>query len=201
MNCDECLDIMFEAEPAALAGGGEGALAEHLRSCLACREMAASIVRDTRTLAGVVERRRLAWRRPAAVLGLAAAGLVLAIGLRDRGPAPRQAVTGESQRVGPPVAIIPQPDSSTSLAAASTVRLPTRPASAMVRAPRPTRRPIDAVAYQPASFVATPIRVASLINEPGTSESSPTVSVRPAAGRRAAVFSTQTPGVTIVWLY
>jgi hypothetical protein len=200
MKCDECLDMILETEPAALAGRGQGALAEHLRGCLTCRRLAASIIRDTRVLAGVVERRR-AWRLPAGVVGLVAAGLVLAIGLRDRGPDPRRAVTGESQRVAPSIAVVPQPDSSIGLAAAATARVAPRAAPALVGTSHPTRRPIHAVAYQPASFVATPVRVASLTSEPVTGESLPTVSVRPAAGRRAAVFSTQTPGVTIVWLY
>ena len=201
MNCDECLDIMLEAEPAALAGRGDGALAEHLRSCLTCRRMAASIVRDTRALAGVVERRRPSWRGRAVVAGLAAAGLLLVIGLRERVPAPRHAVRAEKHRVAPPVATVPQPDSSTRLAAAPSVKLASGRAAAPVRSSRPARRTIHAVAYQPAAFVATPIRVASLTSGPETSESSPTVSVRPAAGQRAAVFSTRTPGVTIIWLY
>lgn len=201
MNCHECVNGILEAEPAELTGRGDGALAEHLRSCLSCRRIAASIIRDTRALAGVVERRRPAWRRPAVVAGLAAAGLLLMFGLRDHVPAPREAVTAEAQRVAPPVATVPQPDSSTRLAAAPSVRLAPGPVPALVHAPRPARRPIHAVAYQPAAFVATPIRVASVTSEPGTSESLPMVSVRPASGRRAAVFSTQTPGITIVWLY
>lgn len=201
MNCHECVDMMLEAEPTELTGRGDGALAEHLRSCASCRRMAASIVRDTRVLAGVVERRRPPWRRPAALAGLAAAGLLLAIGLRERGPAPRHAVTPETPRVAPPIAAVPQLDASGRLAAAPTVTLPPTTAPALVRAPRPTRRPIHAVAYRPAAFVATPIRVASVTSESGTSEAAPLISVRPSSGRRAAVFSTQTPGVTIVWLY
>ena len=196
MNCDECLGMMLEADPATLIGRGEGGLAEHIRSCLRCRRTAAAIVRDTRLLAAVVERRRPAWRGPAVVAGLAAAGLLLAIGLSARNRETPHAVVTAAPRAVPPTATIPRTDSSSQVAALpNQVLAPTRTASSD-RAPRMARRPIRAVAYQPAAFVATPIRVTADASEPA-----PMVSVRPPSGRRAAVFQTPSSGVTIVWLY
>jgi hypothetical protein len=195
MNCDECLDLMLEADPATLTGRGEGGLAEHFRSCLTCRRTAAAIVRDTHLLAAVVERRRPAWRGPAVVAGLAAAGLLLAIGLSARNRDTPHAVAAAPRAV-PPSATIPRTDSSMQVAARpNEVQVPTQAASSD-RAPRVARKPIRAVAYQPAAFVATPIRVTADASEPA-----PMVSVRPPSGRRAAVFHTPSSGVTIVWLY
>jgi hypothetical protein len=91
---------------------------------------------------------------------------------------------------------VPHADSSTRVATAPNATLTPHAAPDVIRAARASRRPIHAVAYQPAAFVATPIHVAA---EP--SARAPMVSVRPAGGRRAAVFHTQSPGVTIVWLY
>lgn len=196
MNCDECVDMMLEADPATLTGRGEGELAEHLRSCLTCRRTAAAIARDTRLLAAVVERRRLAWRGPAVVAGLAAAALLFAIGPSVRNHASRPIVAPAAPRAVQPAAAIPRADSSTQVAALSNeVRAPTQ-AKSSVHAPPTARRPIRAVAYQPAAFVATPIRVTADASEPA-----PMVSVRPPSGRRAAVFHTASSGVTIVWLY
>lgn len=196
MNCDECRDLMLEAEPATLTGRGEGGLAEHLRSCLTCRRIAASIVADTRVLASVVEPRRPRWRRPVAVAGLAAAGLFLAIGVRERQHAPSQTAAAVVQRASRGAPAVRSTDTSSRLAAAPSEPAASTPAPAPVRPPRAPRRPIRAVAYQPTAFVATPIRVTAEASDPA-----PMVSVRPLAGRRAAVFRTPSPGVTIVWLY
>jgi len=196
MNCDECLDMILEADPATLAGRGEGGLAEHLRSCLTCRRRAAAIVRDTRMLAAVVERRRPAWRGPAAVAGLAAAALLLAIGLQERRHAPSQTATAPVQRTSRGAPAVRPTDTPSRLAAAPSEPSASTPVAAPVRPPRAPRRPIRAVAYQPTAFVATPIQVTAEASEPA-----PMVSVRPPAGRRAAVFRTPSPGVTIVWLY
>ncbi len=196
MNCHECVDMMLEAEPTELTGRGDGALAEHLRRCASCRRTAASIVRDTRVLAGVVERRRPAWRRPAAVAALAAAGLLLAIGVRERGHVPSATEAAATVSASQPAPAVPHPGSPTRVVAAPNATLTPPAAPVLIRAARVSRRPIHAVAYQPAAFVATPIQVAA---EPSTP--SPMVTVRPAGGRRAAVFHTQSPGVTIVWLY
>lgn len=195
MNCDECRNLMLEADQAVLAGRGEGTLAEHLRSCLSCRRIAASIVADTRVLASVVVPRRARWRRPVAVVGLAAAALLLAIGLSVRNHASRPIVVPAAPRAVQPTAAIPRTDSSTHVAALPEVRAPAHAASSD-RAPRMARRPMRAVAFQPAAFVATPIRVTTEPSDPA-----PMVSVRPPSGRRAAVFHTPSPGVTIVWLY
>ena len=196
MNCDECVDMMLEADAATLTGRGEGGMAEHLRSCLTCRRTAAAIVRNTRLLAAVVERRRPAWRGPAVVAGLAAAALLLAIGLSVRNHASRPIIAPAAPRAVQPTAAIPRTDSSTQVAALpNEVRAPAHAASSD-RAPRMARRPMRAVAFQPAAFVATPIRVTTEASDPA-----PMVSVRPPSGRRAAVFHTPSPGVTIVWLY
>jgi hypothetical protein len=196
MNCDECRDIMLEADPATLTGRGEGGLAEHLRSCLTCRRSAAAIVRDTRMLAGVVERRRRAWRGPAVVAGLAAAALLLGIGLQGRRHAPSQTAAAPVQRATGSAPAVRPVDTSSRFAVAPSERAASTRAPAPVRPPRAPRRPIRAVAYQPTPFVATPIQVTAEASEP-----MPMVSVRPPAGRRAAVFRTPSPGVTIVWLY
>lgn len=196
MNCDHCQDMMLEADLGMLTGRGEGELAEHLRSCLKCRRMAAAIVRDTRMLAGVVEPRRPAWRGPAVVAGLAAAAVLLAIGLQERQHAPTQNAAAPVQRASRGAPAVRSTDTSSRLAAAPSEPATSTPAPAPVRSPRAPRRPIRAVAYQPTAFVATPIRVTAEASDPA-----PMVSVRPLAGRRAAVFRTPSPGVTIVWLY
>ena len=197
MNCDHCQDLMLEADPAMLTGRGEGELPEHLRSCLTCRRMAAAIVRDTRMLASVVERRRPAWRGPAAVAGLAAAVLLLAIGLQQRRHAPSQTAAAAVPRASRVAPAVRPTDTSSRLAAAPSQPTASSPAAVAARPPRGLRRPIRAVAYQPTAFVATPIRVIARASD----QAEPMVSVRPPAGRRAAVFRTPSPGVTIVWLY
>jgi len=44
MNCVEAHEAILEAEPAALRGEGDGALARHLVECAACRERARRVL-------------------------------------------------------------------------------------------------------------------------------------------------------------
>ena len=44
MNCEECRELMLEADSDLLTGIGDGPLAAHIRLCEACRELASAML-------------------------------------------------------------------------------------------------------------------------------------------------------------
>ena len=198
MTCSEAREAMLDAEPAELRGDGTSAIAEHVRSCLTCRRAAAAIATDTCVLVRVAHHdvRVRRGRRRAAIAGLAAAGIVVAfavraIGTSDSRPAVTRAIAPAARHVATARPANP-PDTATPSTVADGVERATR------RRQHSLGNRIQAVAIQPAAFVAVPLRTV----EPAAAEDeAPTVSVSPHGGRRAAVFRVAESKVTVVWLY
>lgn len=104
MNCAECQDVMLEADAALLTGIGEEPVAAHLRSCDACRELAAAMLGRVATARSAYSRieplsaprrhanRFMAGRAAWAVASLAAAAAILIVvaGVRST---PKQQLT------------------------------------------------------------------------------------------------------------
>lgn len=198
MTCNKVQEAMLDADPAELRGDGTSPIAEHVRNCLTCRRAAVAIVADTRVLARVAqhEARARSVGRRAAIAGLAAAGIVVAFAVRALGTSGARPATPPVSASAVPRAAIIQPVGPPASTITSAI------ASGMTRAARQHERApehrIQAVAIQPAAFVAVPIQIAA----PAVAEDeTPIVSVSPHGGRRAAVFRVAESNVTVVWLY
>lgn len=99
MTCDECADLLLEAEVADLRGDAPGALGSHLARCQNCRRRAGILLHEHERLAQALEalereapirrRRRFGAGRAAALLLPAAAAAGLLFVLRPTEPAPR----------------------------------------------------------------------------------------------------------------
>jgi hypothetical protein len=59
VTCDDALHELLDAELEVLGRPGEGELAEHLRSCARCRDIASRLVENERTLAEALARHAL----------------------------------------------------------------------------------------------------------------------------------------------
>lgn len=101
MNHEEARERMLTAAMAELRGEGRGGLAEHLRSCASCRQLAAGMLADLAALDDVLRsasapaaegtgRRRPAGRRALSRVAAAAAAAVLALLLLRPGRAPER---------------------------------------------------------------------------------------------------------------
>lgn len=209
MTCTEILERLLSADAAELAGGGDSAVAEHVRHCVRCRAVAERLMLETSALAlAMAERgahvRVRHPRRPVPGLTLAPlfAMAVLAMVLWRSGieSVTRHVPVPATARLATPATT----DSEVVPAAATVSRATAESAKPRIVAAQSRRsaRPIGARAYPAAQAFAVsavqPTRV-----EVGVSDRSlgAELSVTPAAGGRAVVMRTSNPAVTVVWLY
>lgn len=102
MNCEECRELMVEADPELLTGIGDEPVAAHITSCEACRDLARAMLGQlsvTRATYSRIEpvsqpprhtvrfiRRRAVWA--VATLAAAAVAVITIVGRRDAASAP-----------------------------------------------------------------------------------------------------------------
>lgn len=191
MNCASVLESLLDAELSEIAGEGNSALAEHLRSCERCRRLAEQLLVDTRLLAtaipAAVMSPRLSRRTRYAVL--APAGVIAALLVVTMSRSARQAdAPATIAQVVPETAVV---SSVPSLSRTPVVRStqPRVTASTLRAFPRPV--------------AVAPVRMESSMGSSTTIpvSMSSTVSVDPPAGVRAAVLHTSNPKLVVVWLY
>ena len=191
MNCASVLESLLDAELSEIAGEGNSALAEHLRSCERCRRVAEQLLADTRLLAtalpAAVTSSRVSRRTRYAVLapvGVVAAFLVVTV-FRSPPQADAPVITAQ---------VVPE------TAAVSSV--PTLNRTPAVRRTQP-RITASAMRAFPRPVAVAPVRMETFMRSsttiPGSMASA--VSVDPPAGVRAAVLHTSNPKLVVVWLY
>ena len=228
MTCAAMVEQMLEADLAELTGSGGTELARHVRECPRCRAVATRLVQDTRTLARSVpptcmepvvvaaqpRRRGVYVAQSTALVGIAAADVIMAIPGRRDGDAPPSLRTAVMR----PVTVVPPATTGTGTIEASppstivnrSPRTALRRATPFDRTARPLRREIAhavvSVAVKVEPTLMTPVQRAVPVT-PVRLDGTPKpplgdrVAVEPAAGTRASIIRTDHPGVTVVWLY
>jgi hypothetical protein len=224
-TCTTMLEQMLVAELDELAGGGDAALATHLRHCATCRAVADRLLRDTEMLGrsirsvnrmpgvAVAGSRAVVARRVSAAALVAVAASVAVVAIR-----PSRGVTGEArvasvvrrQPAGPVLPYVPAQSSGTP--ATPRVSSPRLGASdsRRLRGPRPIPIRERARAVEMAAVTVAPIIVAAAdpvvpvkpvkLDLPPRQSLGNAVAVDPPAGTRADIIRTDRPGVTVVWL-
>jgi hypothetical protein len=196
MNCASVLESLLDAELSDIAGDGNSALAEHLRSCVRCRRVADQLLVDTRLLATAmpagVTSPRVSRRTRYAVL--APAGVVAALLVVTLSRSPRQVhVPATTAQVMP---------DTMSAAAVSTSVPSTMNRTPVVRS-APPRVTAGVMRAFPRPVAVAPVRMESSMRS-GTTipvTTSSVVSVDPPAGVRATILHTSNPKLVVVWLY
>ena len=196
MNCASVLESLLDAELSDIAGQGNSALAEHLRSCVRCRRLAGQLLVDTRLLALAMPAAVMSTRvsRRTRYAALAPAGVVAALMIVTISRSPRQADAPATTRAQ----VVPD---TTSVATVSTVIPPTLNRTPVVRSARPRATAGAMRAFQRPVAVA-PVRMESSMRSSTTPvTTSSVVSVDPPAGVRATILHTSNPKLVVVWLY
>ena len=195
MNCASVLESLLDAELSDIAGGGNSALAEHLRSCERCRRVADQLLVDTRLLATAmpagVTSPRVSRRTRYAVL--APAGVVAALLVVTLSRSPRQVDA-------PAIRAQVMPDTM-SVAAVRTAVPSTMNRTPVVRS-APPRVTAGVMRAFPRPVAVAPVRMESPMRSSTTPVSTASaVSVDPPAGVRATILHTSNPKLVVVWLY
>jgi hypothetical protein len=197
MNCDQALELMLDADLAAMSATLETPLGEHLQACAWCRRAATQLVDDTRSLAAAMAMptvdRHSRWTRRAyesAPLAVAA-GILVMLTVQVW----QQSTVVNQPNVLPTVIVnapLPPP------IAPASVTPPVRAVKPVVESAPvvslrafPAARPITTVAMTIPASAATPARLMA----------SNAVSVTPPVGTRAVVMQTGDPKLVVVWLY
>lgn len=219
MTCETMLLRMLDAEPGELRGEGTTPLAAHLRECRRCRAVAAQLAADGARVAAAVRdnprtadaarpgrsfafpgRLVLAGTLAAAVVGIAV--LRATPGTRPHGPAPIAAAGAPPVLTRPHAAATSRPAAATTVAARNADH-PAPPSGHATRAATPRGAALHAlppaVRLEPDPLPAARPLPAAPVD--ATPQASASLAVRPPTGVRTAVFQTENPAITVVWLY
>lgn len=177
MTCEQMRSALRTADLAELRGEGSGDLAAHVRTCAACRAVAARILSGTKRL-GVAVRGRARRRAAAILVPLAlAAGIMLFVLVRPRVAVVTAVTASESAILSTTAVHAPATTPSTPVAAAAVSNH--RRLAQLVPA---AAIPVVAVAYRPSSFAPQVL-----------------LAVHPAAARRPTVLHPTDPNITVLW--